>query len=223
MSKKKSKCVFEKNKERDPSVCRHSTLLNQWHEGQLTGVRVLFWISIIQVKAQFVNKEKPYLKQKCQKGLELLVITDASSTLISYMRHSRRWEKKTTKQRLCPWHIRAFPSTSLVLLLRLTWNQVKQTHKNSTNTCYLTEWGYIIQANTFQEENTEMPGQLYPVQLFIKPTGKAREMWVFFGDVIFFLGGPVWEFSWYFLDTSSNQRLRTIFWLVGNLGQVYFV
>lgn len=73
---------------------RHSTLLNQWHEGQLTGVRVLFWISIIQVKAQFLNKEKPHVKQKCQKGLELFVITDASSTLIFYMRHSRRWEKK---------------------------------------------------------------------------------------------------------------------------------
>lgn len=83
---KKSKCVFKKI---NPCLCRHSTLLNQWREGQLTGVRVLFWISIIQVKAQFLNKEKPHLKQKCQKGLELFVITDASSTLIFY-RHSRR-------------------------------------------------------------------------------------------------------------------------------------
>lgn len=83
-----------------------------------------------------------------------------------------------------------------------------------------------MQANTFQEENTEMPGQLYPIKLYIKPTGKAnREIWVFFGDVIFFLDGSVWEFSSYFLDTSSNQSFffvycpRTIFWLVGNLGQ----
>lgn len=29
---------------------RHSKLLNQWHEGQHEGVRVLFRISIIQVK-----------------------------------------------------------------------------------------------------------------------------------------------------------------------------
>lgn len=58
--------------------------------------------------------------------------------------------------------------------------------------------------------------------LFIKPTGKVNgEIWGFFGDVILFLAGPVWEFSSCFLDTSSDQRVfffvwcpRTIFWLV---------
>lgn len=79
VKKKKCKCV-----------CRHNTLLNQWHEGQLTGVRVVFWISIIQVKAEFLNKEQPHLKQECQKGLERFVIADASSTLIFHMCHSRR-------------------------------------------------------------------------------------------------------------------------------------
>lgn len=31
---------------------------------------------------------------------------------------------KKNKKRLCPWQIQVFPSTSAVLLLHLTWNQV---------------------------------------------------------------------------------------------------
>lgn len=69
-----------------------------------------------------------------------------------------------------------------------------------------------------------MPGQLYPIKLFIKLTSKAnREIWVSFGDVIFFLAGPVWEFSSYFLDTSFNQRIFFVLKKPRNVGILVLV
>lgn len=177
-----------------------------------------FYSGYLLFRLKFLNKEKPHLKQKCQKGLELFIITDASSTLIFYMRHSRRWGKKTTKQRLCPWHIRAFPSTSLVYLLRLTWNQVQQTHKHRTNTCYLTEWGYIIQANTFQEENSKNAWSV--VHCLLNLQGQRRNLgflwWCHFVPSWPSLG-ILLVFSWHVIRPEVFFFVwcpRTIFWLV---------